>query len=349
MRLHLLPLLAAALLPAACRQSPETQLAGSIQGTTYHIKLVLDGLPAKPEEIKADVEAVFRLVDEKLSNWREDSEISRINRNKTTDWIPAAPEIVRLIAVARDVGDKTGGCYDLTVKPIFDLWGFSKHENRVPTDAEIAAARAHVGMDKLELDLENNRLRKKDPEVQIDLSSIAQGYTVAVLAQLLEARGIRSYLAEVGGEMKVKGTKADGSPWRVAIEKPTPFAREVQRVLDLQEERGTAVMTAGTYRNFFEDQGKTYSHILDPRTGRPVTHGLLSVSILHEDPTLADAWDTALLCVGEVEGARIAEAEHLKALFIYRDGDELKERLSPEFSGPPKASGAGAPPSGTSP
>lgn len=333
--MKLLYIALASLALTACQPAPETELACSVQGTTYHIKLVLEGLPVTPEQIKADVEDTFRQVDEKLSNWREDSEISRINRQKTSEWLTVSPEIVKLIAIAREVGAKTQGCYDLTVKPIFDLWGFSKHENRVPEQAEIDRVLAHVGMDKLELDTAQNRLRKKDPEVQIDLSSIAQGYTVAQVADRLESRGIRNYLAEVGGEMKVKGKKANGQPWRVAIEKPTPFAREVQRILDIHEEQGTAVMTAGTYRNFFEDRGQTYSHILDPKTGRPVTHGLLSVTILHEDPTLADAWDTALLCVGEAEGVKIAEAERLKALFIYRDGDQLKEHLSPAFAAEP--------------
>ena len=330
----LLIVLAVLVLPA-CGPAPETQLAGYVQGTTYHIKLVLEGLSVTPEQLTAEVERIFREVDEKLSNWREDSEISRINRQKTDQWLSVSPEIVQLIAIARDIGAKTQGCYDLTVKPIFDLWGFSKHQNRVPDQAEIDRVLAHVGMHKLELDLAQHRLRKKDPEVQIDLSSIAQGYTVARLADRLESLGIRNYLAEVGGEMKVKGKKANGQPWRVAIEKPTPFAREVQRILDIHEEQGTAVMTAGTYRNFFEEQGKTYSHILDPRTGRPVTHGLLSVTVLHADPTLADAWDTALLCVGEARGAELAEAEHLKVLFIYRDGEALKERLSSAFAAEP--------------
>ncbi|MGZ8244282.1 FAD:protein FMN transferase [Methylomagnum sp.] len=318
----------ALLVLAGCQEPTETQLAGDIQGTSYHIKMVLDGLPVTPDQVKTDVETIFRQVDERLSNWREDSEISRLNQQKTTEWLPASPEIVSLVAIARDIGEKTHGCYDLTVTPIFKLWGFARHQEKVPTQAEIDGVLKHVGMDKVETDAASNRLRKKDPDVEISLDSIAQGYTVARVAERLESRGIQNYLAEVGGEMKVKGKKANGKPWRVAVEKPTPMAREVQRIFDIHEQHGTAVMTAGTYRNFFEAQGKTYSHILDPKTGRPVTHGLLSVTVLHPDPTLADAWDTALLCVGEVEGMKIVEAEHLKALFIYRDGDQLKEWMS---------------------
>ena len=295
------------------------------------MKAVTRGIDVTQEALKADVEAVFRMVDEQLSNWREDSEISRFNRQQSTDWQTVSPAILYLVSVAREIHDRTGGCYDLTVKPLFELWGFARHEQAIPSAEAIRQVLAHVGMDKLEVDPANRRLRKRDPHVEISLDSIAQGYTVDVLAQMLEDRGIHNYLAEIGGEMKVKGVKADGSSWRVAIEKPTPMAREVQRILELHEVAGMAVMTSGTYRNFFESGGKSYSHILDPRTGQPVTHNLLSTTVLHEDPTLADAWSTALLCVGEVEGARIAEQESLKALFIYREGNELKERMSPTF------------------
>jgi len=315
----------------ACQKNPETTLSGSIQGTTYHLKAVTRGIDVTQEALKADVEAVFRMVDEQLSNWREDSEISRFNRQQTTDWQTVSPAILYLVSVAREIHDRTGGCYDPTVKPLFELWGFARHEQAIPSAEAIRQVLARVGMDKLEVDPANRRLRKRDPRVEISLDSIAQGYTVDVLAQMLEDRGIHNYLAEIGGEMKVKGVKADGSSWRVAIEKPTPMAREVQRILELHEVAGMAVMTSGTYRNFFESGGKSYSHILDPRTGQPVTHNLLSTTVLHEDPTLADAWSTALLCVGEVEGARIAEQESLKALFIYREGNELKERMSPTF------------------
>lgn len=317
---------------ASCQPAPgETELKGSIQGTTYHIKMVLKGLPVKVEDLKSAVEKTFADIDVKLSNYRDDSEISQLNQNKTTDWLPVSREIAELTAAAKQVYEKTHGCYDLTVKPLFDLWGFSKTENRVPSDAEIQQVLAHVGMSRVDVDTGKLLLRRQDPDIQIDLSSIAQGYTVAAIAKLLESRGIHNYLAEVGGEMRVKGAKADGKPWRVAIEKPTPMAREIERIVDIHQQNGSAVMTAGTYRNFFEENGKVYSHIIDPRTGRPVTHSLLSVTVLHPDPVWADAWDTALLCVGEQEAARIAEQEGLKTLLIYRENGEFKEYMSRAF------------------
>jgi thiamine biosynthesis lipoprotein len=324
-------LLLGATLVACQTGEDETLLSGDVQGTTYHIKMVLDGLPVDQTELKRAVDAVYDDIDLKLSNYREDSEISRINRAATTDWLTVSPELAELVDIARQVHDKTDGCYDLTVKPLFDLWGFSRHQTRVPTDAEIAAVLPHIGMDKLEVDVPGRRLRKKDPALRIDLSSIAQGYTVGRVAGLLEAKGIQNYLVEIGGEMQVKGRKANGKPWRVAVEKPTPYTREVERILDVHQMEGTAIMTSGTYRNFFEEGGKTYSHILDPRTGRPVDHHLLSTTVLHPDPTWADAWSTALLCLGEQKGYAIAERERLKALLIYGENGGLKERFTPAF------------------
>jgi len=318
---------------SACQPTADiTELAGNIQGTTYHVKVVREEPSTDAKPIQAAIDETFYDIDRKLSNYRDDSEISRFNQQKTTDWVPVSPEIVELVGIARHVSEQSHGCYDLTIKPLFDLWGFSKDQNRVPSAEEISQALLHVGMPLVELDQDHSRLRKRDPEIQIDLSSIAQGYTVGAIAQLLERHGIRNYLVEIGGEMKVKGHKPDGSPWRVAIEKPTPYTREVQKILDIHQEAGTAIMTAGTYRHFFEDHGQVYSHILDARTGRPVTHHLLSVTILHDDPTWADAWDTALLCVGEAEAARIAEAERLKVLLVYAQGESLQEYLSSAFT-----------------
>ncbi len=333
---RLLAILALALLLSACQPGGgETELSGDVQGTTYHIKMVLGGQTVALEELRKGVEETFANIDIKLSNYRDDSEISKLNRQKTTEWLPVSREIADILAIASEVHEKSSGCLDLTIKPLFDLWGFSRHETKVPAQADIDKVLAHVGMDKIEMDQQNLRLKKKDPEVAIDLSAIAQGYTVSAIAQLLESKGIQNYMAEIGGEMKVKGRKANGEEWRIAIEKPTPFTREVQKIISIHQQNGEAVMTSGTYRNFFEEQGKVYSHIINPKTGKPVDHHLLSVTVLHDDPTWADAWDTALLCLGEDEGLKAAEANRLRALFIYHEGKELKESVSSEMAREP--------------
>ncbi len=311
-----------------CQNSREARLEGEIQGTTYHISMVLDEKAPELKTIESAIQETFRLVDERLSNWRDDSEISKLNQNASTGEIGLSQELHTVLLKARDVWQRSGGCYDLTVKPLVEAWGFARHENRIPAAAEITRLLPNIGMNQVQIDTTKPALTRRNPAIRIDLGSIGQGYTVEAIANRLEGFGITRYLAEIGGEMKVKGTKADGSAWRIAIEKPTPFKREVQRILTIQQQEGVAVMTSGTYRNFFESGGKVYSHILDPKTGQPVTHNLLSVTVLHENPTLADAWSTALLCLGEVEGKTVAERENLKALFIYHEGAELKESMT---------------------
>ena len=321
---------------AACSRPHEAVLEGQAQGTTWQVKLVTEEPDLNVEDIRQDIEAAFQLIDGQLSNWREDSEISQFNRHKDTEWHPVSGAIIELVQVGKSVHDLTDGCYDLTVKPLFNLWGFSRHQLTIPDPSAIKKAMAHIGMDKLDIDIEGHRLRKKDPELEITLDSIAQGYSVAVISRMIENRGFTQYLVEVGGEMRVRGHKGDGSPWRVAIEKPSPMTREIQRILDFHEEKGTAIMTSGTYRNFFEEGGTLYSHIIDPRTGQPVTHHLLSTTVLHDDPTLADAWSTALLCVGEKEAIRISEAEGLQSLLIYEDQHRLVEAMSSRFNALPE-------------
>jgi thiamine biosynthesis lipoprotein len=197
---------------SGCQKPPhEAAISGEAQGTTYHIKLVLDGASTSLDDVRREVSATRAEIDVQMSNYREDSEISRLTRQENTDWQPVSQEIAGLLVVAHTVYDRSNGCYDLTVKPLFDLWGFSRHQNRVPTRDEIDALLPHVGMQLLEVDAINQRIRKKDPKLKIDLSSIAQGYSVGLVARRLDALGIKSYLVEIGGEMRVKGRKAN---WR---------------------------------------------------------------------------------------------------------------------------------------
>lgn len=328
----LLILFFSALLASCQKPKHETEIVGETQGTTYSVKVVLNNTPVTASQIQTEVQAALAKIDASMSNYRDDSEISRINAQENSDWITVSAEIMQLLRITYTVHQKTNGCYDLTIKPLFDLWGFSKHENRVPSQKEIAALLPLIGMSQLEIDPTENRIRKKNPKLKIDLSSIGQGYSVGVVAGRLEALGIKNYLVEIGGEMQVKGRKADGGHWRVGVLAPNPLKMDVQRVVDVKQEQGTAVMTAGTYRNFFEEKGKSYSHILNPKTGSPVTHHLLSVTVMHESANWAEAWDTALLCVGEQEAARIAEAENLKVLLVYNKDGKLTEYMSKAFT-----------------
>jgi thiamine biosynthesis lipoprotein len=182
-------------------------------------------------------------------------------------------------------------------------------------------------MDKLEA-AGDSQLRKTLPDLRIDVSSIGQGYTVERIAQILETAGVEHYLVEIGGELKVRGRKPDGKPWRIALEKPLPGERRLHKIVSFDSGEPIALMASGTYRHYFDQNGKRYSHILDARSGKPIEHNTVSVAVLHPDPTLADAWSTALLCLGAEQGLQTADSAALAALFIEQIGDELIERPS---------------------
>lgn len=173
-------------------------------------------------------------------------------------------------------------------------------------------------------------LKKVLPDSHLDLSSIGQGYSVKRLASILETYGVDNYLVEIGGEMQVRGHKPDGVAWRIAIEKPHKGGREVMEVLKFSDDRASAVMTSGTYRHFYESHEKSYSHVIDARTLKPVEHATLSVTVIHNDAALADAWSTALLCLGSESGMSVAEKYGLSAVFI-DDGTQLLIKRSSAF------------------
>lgn len=315
------------LLLVGCSEPPVQKLEGFAQGTTYHISYwsnqVIDN-----QMIKNAVTQEFAIIDRLLSNYRPDSDIEVFNSNENTDSQTINAEIVTLVKTAQSVSQISQGCYDLTIKPLFELWGFKNDKLNIPDASTLKTTLDRVGMDKLEI-VDPSHLRKKLPTLKIDLSSIAQGYSVERISQVLEQQGIQNYLVEIGGELKTRGQKPDTSNWRIAIEKPLAGTQQtIQKIITLPKDTATAVMTSGTYRHYFDADGKSYSHILDARTGTPVTHPLVSVTVLHENPTLADAWSTALLCLGQQEGLRTANAQNLSALFIEQQNQQLIETRS---------------------
>ncbi len=209
-----------------------------------------------------------------------------------------------------------------------DLWGFNRDRFSRPSDQALRETLDSVGMDKLET-VDATRLRKRTAALQVDLSSIAQGYSVSRLAALLERHGIRDYVAEIGGELSMRGHRPDGQPWRIAVEKPLSGQRSIEKVITAGHPAPLAVMTSGTYRHYFDVDGTRYSHILDARSGRPVTHRTVSVTVIYHDATQADAWSTALLCLGTPAGLPVADAQGIPALFIDQDQQGgLHERWS---------------------
>lgn len=298
---------------------------GFAQGTTYHISYWPE-TPVDGKALESAVNTALADIDKKLSNYRPDSAIEIFNHNPSPDSQLVGDEIVALIKVAGKVSHASQGCYDLTIKPLFDLWGFQGDALSIPDEAVLQQARAEIGLDKVVV-VDDSHLRKP-ANVRVDVSSVAQGYSVEKISRVMEGLGVRNYLVEIGGELKTHGHKPDGSAWRIAVEKPLPGEQRLLKVLTTPKDRPFAVMTSGTYRHYFDVNGQRYSHILDARTGKPVTHDLVAVTVLHEDPTVADAWSTALLCVGQQQGMQLADAEQLNALFIQQQGQALVETKS---------------------
>ncbi|MGZ5011471.1 MAG: FAD:protein FMN transferase [Methylobacter sp.] len=311
---------------ASCSKPTIQKLEGPAQGTTYHISYWSEA-PVDTKDIKASVENEFAVIDKLLSNYRSDSTIETFNNAENTDSQEVGGEIVSLVKIAQVVHQASQGCYDLTIKPLFDLWGFRGDSLTIPQDSVIRTTLKQIGMEKLEV-VDETHLRKKQADLKVDLSSIAQGYSVERISKVLEQKGITDYLVEIGGELKTIGHKPGLQPWRIAVERPLPEERTMHKIVTMPKDAPMAVMTSGTYRHYFDDHGQRYSHILDARNGRPVSHNLVSVTVLIADPAVADAWSTALLCLGQKDGMAAANAAKIPALFIELQGAELTESRS---------------------
>ena len=329
-------------------------ITGATMGTTFTVTVVSGGGPvqgpASPKAqapadaagpsasqrgqagVEAEVRRALERIEGRMSHYRPDSELSRFNRATTTDPQPLSGETLGVVAEALAVSRASGGAFDVTVAPLVDAWGFGPpgRAPAAPDEASLAALRARVGVDLLEVDLVASTLRKRRADLVVDLSAIAKGYAVDAVASLLDQRGFDDYLVEIGGELRAGGTNERGEPWRVAIERPAPGAATTQRIVPLTD---AALATSGDYRNFYALDGARVSHTIDPRTGRPVTHGLRSVSVIAARCSLADARSTALNVLGPDEGHALAVARGWAALFVTDDGTgRLVERETPAFT-----------------
>ncbi|MEE4243139.1 MAG: FAD:protein FMN transferase [Desulfopila sp.] len=319
------------LLISGCNTHPEIQtMTGFAQGTVWNITL-WGGHRTDMDVLRQAVDQEFSRLDLLLSGYRQDSVIERFNTARTTEAIEVGPEIVSLVEIAAQVSRSTQGSYDLTIGPLFELWGFKGNHLTPPPEEDLAQVMNRIGFNKLEI-IPPDRLRKRLVDISIDLSSIAQGYSVSRLASIVEHSGIENYIVEIGGELQTRGRKPDGSPWRIGLERPVAEERSLHKVLTIEKRTPAAVMTSGTYRRYFDEQGKRYSHVLDARTGRPVEHSTVSVTVFHNDPTVADAWSTALLCLGVEEGAAVADKAGIAAMFISTQNGLLTELFSPAWT-----------------
>lgn len=311
------------LLISAC--APQTsihELRGQAWGTTYRIKIVAPDDRFDEEEVSAALRRILVEVDDRLSNWNPNSEVSRFNANRHTEAVKLSSQFNDLMQVADRVHRSSDGFFDLTLAPVIEIWGFGRSgreegaEPSQPDDTAIAEAMALVGQRSvLDHDYERSQLRKRNPASSVFLSALAKGAGIDAINDALAGLGFDNYLIEVGGDLIAIGEGPNGASWQIGIEQPRISAGQSSEIIGLTN---LAMATSGDYRNYFEKDGVRFSHILDPQTGRPITHTTASVTVLSKDAALADAWATALLAAGQERGLAIAERENIAALFISR-------------------------------
>jgi len=321
------------LLITACETDsrlPEFELVGQAMGTTYSVLLVDPAAEVSKDRLEVRISETLEHIENLLSTWRDDSELSKFNTNSSSGWIDVSAELCDAIERALEVSRQSNGAFDITVGPLVNLWGFGPHGdvNEPPDDDALRAAMNIVGYEELQTRCDEPAVRKSDGAVYVDLSGWAKGYAVDEVAVLLDDRQIANYLVEIGGELRVRGHNAEGLKWAVAIETPSKTTRTPHSVLRVTN---TSVATSGDYRNYFDHDGKHYSHTIDGRTGRPIEHELAAVTVVSESAAYADAMATALLVLGPAEGPRRAEELGLAAFFLIRSETSIQEVTTPHF------------------
>jgi len=297
-----------------------TEMKGDTMGTTFSVKVISPTLTtdAQDAQLQRAIVGALTQVNDAMSTWKDDSELSRFNQHRSTEPFPLSTDTLTVLQAARGVTEASGGAFDVTIKPLVGLWKFGSDAaewESEPSSAEIALQMGRVGQDKLALTA--TTAQKEMPDLTVDLGAIAKGYAVDKVSLAVEALGTREYLVEIGGEVRARGHNAAGVDWRIGIEKPDAIRGTLQEVVAL---RDVSLATSGDYRNYYEDtDGNRVSHTIDARTGRPITHTLASVSVLHEEAMMADAWATALSVLGPEDGLALAEEQGLPVLMLVRE------------------------------
>lgn len=310
-----LPLVAIAIIIAIAvmmghKDEPYQRNSGLIFGTSYNITYQC------VEDHKADIEKALVEVDASLSPFNDTSIITHVNRNEDVVLDKLFLDVFRL---AQKINADTKGAFDITVAPLVNAWGFGFKNGLNPDDKTIDSLRQVVGFQKIRL--ENDKIVKLDPRVMLDCSAIAKGYGVDVVANLLRDFGIKNFMVEIGGEVVTSGVNPDRQPWRIGVTKPTDDSlsvnNELQTVINVTDK---AMATSGNYRNFYYKGGRKYAHTIDPKTGYPVQHSILSATVITNDCATADAYATSFMVLGMEDAKKVLNRHpEMMAYFIYSD------------------------------
>ncbi|MCP4324421.1 MAG: FAD:protein FMN transferase ApbE [Alteromonadales bacterium] len=303
---------------------------GKTMGTYYQVTMVLSekqqqDVAYKLSALQFEIDSRLELVNEQMSTYRPDSELSKFNQAKET--LTVSPETAYVVKSSLALFNQSQGAFDVTVGPLVNLWGFGpdKKPTKVPSEALISERKKWVGSQHL--GVRDNTLYKAIPELYIDLSSIAKGYGVDVVAEHLQAVGINHYLVDIGGELRANGVKPGNKQWTLAIEKPVA-GQNIQRLIQIGD---NAIATSGDYRNYYEFDGIRYSHTIDPETGKPISHMLVSVTVIHKSSMFADGLATAITVLGPEKGLAFAKQNKLAVFLLVKQEDEFIEHFTAEF------------------
>lgn len=322
---------------AGCKPAPvQQQFTGSIMGTSYHVSVIMPSDDsAERDKIAQGIHQTLVDIDLKMSTYKPESELSRFNRAQPDEWFAVSDKTAQVVREALSISQLSGGAFDVTVGPLVNLWGFGPDHrpSRTPSEAMLAEAFQRVGYQAVQARLADplqtpETALLKSKAVYIDLSAIAKGYAVDQVADYLTAQQLNQFMVEVGGEIRVKGLKPDGKPWRIAIEKPISDGQVVQSVIGVTD---ISIATSGSYRNYFEFEGQRYSHTIDPKTGRPITHKLASVTVLHPNCSTADALATTLMVLGPEAGFNFAQQHQLAVYMLVKSDRGFDELQTSEF------------------
>lgn len=333
-------ILASLFLLAACDSSTPsvkpaapaaTVLEGKTMGTFWRVS-IMNVDARRADELRAKIQSQLDADDQLLSTYKNDSALMRFNLSNSTSLWPVSEAMADIVTEALHIGYKTNGAMDITVGPLVNLWGFgpTKQPEKIPDQAQIDDARARTGLQHLTVINQYGQqyLQKDIPDLFVDLSTVGEGYAADHLAALMTQEGISRYLVSVGGALVSRGLNASEKPWRVAIQKPTDIQNAVQAVVDIN---GHGISTSGSYRNYYELDGKRLSHVIDPQTGRPIEHNLVSVTVIAPTALEADTWDTGLMVLGPEKAKEVVRQEGLAVYMITREGETFKTWMSPQF------------------
>jgi thiamine biosynthesis lipoprotein len=308
-----------------------TVITGRAMGTTWTAKLVSAAKTPEPEVARVRIAQRLEDLEQIFSTYRENSTVSRFNASRAAGWEPVDARLVELIQRCAAISEMTGGAFDVTVAPLVRRWGFGPNgiPAQHPSDAEREEIRAHVGWRKVMVRVEPAALRKDDPEVELDVSSMAKGYAVDQMSALLQELGASNHLVQLAGDIRASGDGPGGEGWRVGIERPRAGEAAIGMVVRLAP--GSALSSSGNYRNAIVRGGRRMGHIIDPRDGQPVDSSLELVSVMDPACATSSALATGLFVLGADAGLKLAEERELAACFFVREGGRVVRKASREF------------------